>query len=173
MTVINGARDSGDLELLQEISEDPQGYIPRQDLGELDLSERSDRDKLRATLAAIEGEIRARQDALLKITESADYAFLEACWTDPGLMAHVAHGRSLALEAEIYELDQEASQIEPELPKLTGSGGGIDFQTSPGNQAPRQAALTCRRHRRRETIAGRRRVNSRGRSSQTYIRSGA
>jgi hypothetical protein len=127
MTVINGARDSGDLALLQEISENPEAYMQRQGWGTLNLSELGDGDNLRATLAAIEADIRARQDAIRQFRESADFVFSEACRMDPGLIARVAQDKSVALEAEIKELAQEAGQIEAEIRELTGTGSGIDF----------------------------------------------
>jgi DNA polymerase-3 subunit epsilon len=120
---INEARDSGNIALLRDIAEDPDGFIAREGWGALDIARDDQVEDFRKLYEAIEIEIVTRLDAIAKLRESPDYELMTMCRAKPEMLDRIAEDRTRALDAEIEKLAQEADRLHAEIRELTGELG--------------------------------------------------
>lgn len=122
---INEARDRGDIAVLREIANDPDGYIARNQWGRINISESDAHEDLLKLYRAIEIQIVERIEALQRLRESADYELMQRCRARPGLLDEVAEQQKRSLVSEIEHLEAEAKALNLEILELSGSDGGI------------------------------------------------
>jgi hypothetical protein len=116
---INRAKDTGDIELLHEIAEDPQGFILRQGWASLDFSDVEELTQLRRLHEALQKEIAAVTESLKQLRESPDYELCQLSEQKSGVLDELAAERTKQLEVEIAELEKQAEQLASEIKKLT------------------------------------------------------
>ncbi len=116
---INRAKDSGDIETLREIAEDPQGFILRQGWASLDFGDAEELTQLRRLHETLEKEIVIVAESLKRLRESPDYELCQLSDQKPGVLDELAAERTKQLEAEIAELEKQAEQLASEIKELT------------------------------------------------------
>ncbi len=121
MQEINQARDRGDIARLQEIADDPNGFLLRQGLGSLDLSDDAELAKLRQLYASLQAHILSTLAELERLRESGDYELYQLSRERPDFLQSVADQQAEELAAEIATLETEAAQLAEEIESLTGA----------------------------------------------------
>lgn len=122
---INEARDKGDIQVLREIANDPDGYIAKNQWGEINISDSDVHEDLLKLYRAIEIQIVERIEALQFLRESAEYELMQQCRSRPGLLDEVAEQQRRSVEVEIEQLEIEANELHTEIQELSGSDSDI------------------------------------------------
>ncbi len=117
---INRAKDSGDIETLREIAEDPHGFILRQGWASLDFSEEEELTQLRRLYETLQLEIIGVIETLGQLRESPEYELWQISEKKPGVLDELAAERAKALEKERAELEKEAERLAGEIEELAG-----------------------------------------------------
>jgi len=117
---INQAKESGDIELLREIAEDPHGFILRKGWANLDFSDKEELTQLRRLHETLQVEIQAVVKSLRQLRESPDYELCQLSEQKPGLLNELAGERARKLEMESEEFEKQADQLAKEIEKLSG-----------------------------------------------------
>ena len=118
--LINRAKEEGDLDALEEIAADPEGYARRRGLGELDLSDRTDAESLRRLWAALQAEILKVIEETEALRESPDHELAMLAEKNDSYLDLVADEQKETLQREIDELTAEADKLGREIEELTG-----------------------------------------------------
>jgi len=121
---INRAKDSGDIETLREIAEDPHGFILRQGWASLDFSEEAELTQLRRLYETLQLEIIGVIESLGQLRESPEYALWQISEKKAGVLDELAAERAKALEKERAELEKEAERLAGEIEELAGEAPG-------------------------------------------------
>jgi hypothetical protein len=116
---INRAKDSGDIETLREIAEDPQGFMLRQGWASLDFGDEKELAQLKRLHETLQNEIAAVTASLKQLRESPDYELCQHAEQKPGALDELAAERTKQLEVEIAELENQAEQLASQIKKLT------------------------------------------------------
>jgi DNA polymerase-3 subunit epsilon len=116
---INRAKDSGDIETLREIAEDPHGFILRQGWSSLDFSDVEELAQLRRLHETLQKEIATVTESLKQLRESPDYELCQLSEQRPGVLDELAAERKKQLEIENADLEKQADQLASEIKKLT------------------------------------------------------
>jgi DNA polymerase III epsilon subunit-like protein len=122
---INEARDTGDIDTLREIADDPDTYIAKQSWGRINLSREDKREDLRKLYVALELQIVERIEALGRLRQSPEYQLMTQCRAQVGLLDEVADSRRVALAEEIELLETEAAVLFEEILNLNGKASAI------------------------------------------------
>jgi DNA polymerase-3 subunit epsilon len=117
---INRAKDSGDIETLREIAEDPHGFILRQGWASLDFSEEAELTQLRRLYETLQLEIIGVIESLGQLRESPEYELWQISEKKPGVLDDLAAERAKVLEKERAELEKEAKRLAGEIEELAG-----------------------------------------------------
>jgi DNA polymerase-3 subunit epsilon len=117
---INRAKDSGDIETLREIAEDPHGFILRQGWASLDFSEEAELTQLRRLYETLQLEIIGVIESLGQLRESPEYELWQISEKKPGVLEELAAERAKVLEKERAELEKEADRLAAEIEELAG-----------------------------------------------------
>ncbi|HZL79780.1 MAG TPA: hypothetical protein VFC17_13165 [Candidatus Limnocylindrales bacterium] len=115
---INQAKDTGDIELLREIAEDPHGFILRQGWANLDFGDREELTQLRRLHETLLAEIKAVTESLKQLRASPDYELCQLAEQKPGVLDELAAERAKQLEIENAELEMQAEQLAKEIKTL-------------------------------------------------------
>src|SRR5664280_73901 len=115
---INQAKDTGDIELLREIAEDPHGFILRQGWANLDFGDREELTQLRRLHETLLAEIKAVTESLKQLRASPDYELCQIAEQKPGVLDELAAERAKQLEIENAELEMQAEQLAKEIKTL-------------------------------------------------------
>lgn len=119
ISVINDARETGNIDLLVEISKNPDAYIDKQGWTSIDLDVQSKSINLKKLYEAIEVEIVERIEALTELRGSPDYRVAMYCNGNSERLEEVAKQQIEALNEEISDLRQEAERLKNEIEELT------------------------------------------------------
>src|ERR1039458_4001130 len=117
---INQAKDTGDIELLREIAEDPHGFILRQGWANLDFSDQEELTQLRRLHETLEKEIAAVTESLKELRASPDYELCQLAEQKPGVLDELTAERVKQLELENAELELQAERLAKEIKQLGG-----------------------------------------------------
>ena len=117
---INKARDAGDIDVLRQIANDPQGFILRQGWATLDFSDAAELTHLRRLLDTLQIDIIALMELLNQLHESAEYELYRLSVTTPDILAEVASDQAKAIAAEIITLEAKAEKLAAAILELTG-----------------------------------------------------
>jgi DNA polymerase III epsilon subunit-like protein len=117
---INRAKDSGDIETLREIAEDPHGFILRQGWASLDFSEEAELTQLRRLYETLQLEIIGVIESLGQLRESPEYELWQISEKRPGVLDELAAERAKVLEKERAALEKEAERLAGEIKELAG-----------------------------------------------------
>lgn len=121
MQAVNQARDRGDIALLREIAQDPNGFLLRQGLSGLDFSDEAELAKLRQLYESLQARILDMLDAMQTLRESPGYELYQLSRQRPELVQEVAAQQAGEIDAEIAELEVQANALAEEIEGLTGA----------------------------------------------------
>ena len=117
---INDAMERGDIDLLEEIEADPEGFVRSQGWGRLDLSQSTDSEKLKELVASLQARIMEIIEAMNVLESSPDYELHIALEQDLEAFEELVAKQSAIVEEEIMELQAEADELGKEIKQLTG-----------------------------------------------------
>jgi DNA polymerase-3 subunit epsilon len=117
---INRAKDSGDIETLRQIAEDPHGFILRQGWANLDFSEEVELTQLRRLYETLQLEIITVIESLGQLRESPEYELCRISEKKPGVLEELAAERAKLLEKESAGLEKQANRLAQEIEELSG-----------------------------------------------------
>ena len=117
---INHAKDNGDIEMLREIAEDPEGFLFRKGWATLDFGDKEELTQLRRLYETLQAEIKVVAEALKQLRASPDYELCQLAEQKPGILDELAAERAKQLEIENAELEKEAERLAKEIKKLGG-----------------------------------------------------
>jgi DNA polymerase-3 subunit epsilon len=116
---INQAKDDGDIELLREIADDPQGFILRQGWSKLDFKDVEELAQLKRLHDTLQKEIAVVAESLKELRASPDYELCQLAEKKPGVLDELAAERVKQLELENAELEKQAELLAKEIKKLS------------------------------------------------------
>jgi len=116
---INAAKDSGDLETLRQIADDPAGYILRQGWAAIEFEDADELDQLQKLHTSLEAEILAVIEATGIMHESADYELHQIVERDPEVFDRIVQQQVAGVEQEVSTLKTEAERLEVEITELS------------------------------------------------------
>jgi DNA polymerase-3 subunit epsilon len=117
---INQAKDSGDIELLREIADDPHGFILRRGWGKLDFKDVEELAQLKKLAETLQKEIAAVTVSLKELRASPDYELCQLAEQKPGVLDELAAERVKQLELENAALEKQAELLAQEIKTLSG-----------------------------------------------------
>jgi DNA polymerase-3 subunit epsilon len=117
---INQAKDTGEIETLREIAEDPEGFLFRNGWATLDFSDQEELTQLRRLHETLQTEIAAVALSLKHLRASPDYELCQLAERKPGMLDELAGERTKQLEIENVELEMQAERLAKEIKKLSG-----------------------------------------------------
>ena len=120
ITVINEARDHSDIELLLEISEDPDAFIAKQGWEEIGIRDDVNAANLRKLYEEIELEIVSRIEALNLLRNTSDYHLLMYCRNNPDRLIEVSQQRIEVLNKQIRDYKVDSERLKNEIEEITG-----------------------------------------------------
>lgn len=115
MQAINQARDSSDIDMLRQISQDPNGYLMASGLDTLDLGDDNEISKLRVLYEKLLERIKSRIQALEQLRQSSDYELWKLSRDNPDFLETIASQQSAVIQTEIIALEAEADDIDEEI----------------------------------------------------------
>ena len=118
---INQAKDTGDIETLREIAEDPHGFMLRQDWATLDFKDVEELAQLKRLHETLQKEIAAVTESLKALRESPDYELCQIAEQKPGVLDELAAERVKQIEVENAELELQAEKLAKEIKRLGGA----------------------------------------------------
>jgi DNA polymerase-3 subunit epsilon len=119
-SAINRAKQSGDIETLREIAEDPHGFILRQGWESLDLSEEVEITQLRRLYETLQLEIIKVLESSTRLRESPDFDLCRISEKTPGVLDNLAAEKARMLAKESAELETQANRFAEEIAELSG-----------------------------------------------------
>jgi hypothetical protein len=119
---INQARDEGNIELLREIADDPDGFMLRQGWGALNLTEEVEIKALHKLYASLQLEILNLLEMLNQLRESPEHELLTLSQKKPQLIEEVAARQRKAISDEIAALNEVAARLRTEIDELSAAG---------------------------------------------------
>jgi DNA polymerase-3 subunit epsilon len=118
---INLAKDTGDVETLREIAEDPHGFMMRQGWAKLDFSDVEELAQLKRLHETLQKEIATVTESLNQLRESPDYELCQLSERKPGILNELAAERAKQIELENADLESQAEQLAKEIKRLGGT----------------------------------------------------
>lgn len=115
---INDARDAGNIELFEEIADDPNTFVKKQGWEQLDLKDDDDLASLRSLYGSLQIKIIELIEMITSLRGSSDYELAELSKDNPALLNEIAEEQKAALTAEIEELEKDAAQLQLEIDSL-------------------------------------------------------
>ena len=122
---INATKDSGDLETLRQIADDPHGFILRQGWMAIDLSDTDELEQLQKLFTSLETEIIAVIEATDALKESSDYELYQITEHEPEVFERVVGQQIAGLDTELTELKTEAERLKKEIVELCGEDAAV------------------------------------------------
>ena len=120
MQAINQARDGGDVDVLREIANDPEGFFGRQGWGSLDIDDDDDPDRLTRLHEGLRSQIITLLDGLNALHESPAFDMYLRIEATPEMLDEIVEEQGAILDEEIAALEAEARQLGTEIEELTG-----------------------------------------------------
>lgn len=117
---INAARDRGDIELLESIAKDPEGFIHRQGWASVTLDSGEGLRDLRSLFEHLQIRILELIDGLDDLRSCPDYELYEFAEKDATVMEQVVSVQRAEFESEINTLQAEADRLTAEIEELVG-----------------------------------------------------
>lgn len=118
---INQARDCGDLDLLREIADDPNGFLLRQGMAGLNFDDDNQVPRLRRLYESLQAQILETIENLDALRASSEYELYLSSTRNPDWLQENASIHAEALQDEITRLEQEAAELAEEVAGLTGA----------------------------------------------------
>jgi len=115
------ARDSGDIDKLREIANDPEAYATKIGIGRIDLSDEAELDKLRRLYESLQAQILEMLEALDELRSDPKYELTQLAARRPNYLQEIAEEYRTQLAAEVAELAREAEALAKAIEELTGT----------------------------------------------------
>ncbi len=122
---INAAKDSGDLETLRQIANDPAGYMLRQGWAAIDLNDTDELEQLQKLLNSLEAEILSVIEATDALKESDSYELSQVVEKDPEILDRVIGQQIEGINEEVAKLKAEAARLQREIAELSGDDAPV------------------------------------------------
>jgi DNA polymerase-3 subunit epsilon len=123
---INDARDKGDIERLREIVRDPEEFMAKMGLSQLNFANEQEVTGLEKLLNSLETMILSTLEALETLRKDPAYELHRLNERIPGFIGEAAKEQARRVETEIEALEEEASRLQREIAELNGgTGSGI------------------------------------------------
>ena len=117
---INAAKDSGDLETLRQIADDPMGYVMRHGWTAIDLGDTDELEQLKKLFNSLEAEIIAVIEATNALKDSPDYELYQMTEQKPEVFERVVEQQIAGIKEELTVLKTDAARLEREIEELSG-----------------------------------------------------
>ena len=117
-SLINAARDDGNLKLLQEIADDPMTFMRAQGWQDIDLSEESGLRELEKLYDTLQIEILQLIESFQLLRESSGYELSSLYRENPGIIETIAEEQKEQVQSEIARLQEEADELKEEIEEL-------------------------------------------------------
>ena len=127
MQAINQARDRGDVDVLHEVANDPEGYCERRGWGSLDIDDDDDPDRLAKLYEGLQAQIVTLLDSLNALHESPAFDMHQRIEAAPEVLDEIVEEQGATLDEEIAGLEAEARQLGTEIEELTGESCRVVF----------------------------------------------
>jgi dihydropteroate synthase len=118
---INTAKDSGDLETLRQIADDPAGYVMRHGWTAIDLGDTDEVEQLQKLFNSPEAEIIAVIEATDALKESPDYELYQITEQKPEVFERVVKQQIAGITEELTGLKTEAERLKRKIVELSGA----------------------------------------------------
>lgn len=117
-STINRAKEERDIRRLQQIANDPEGFVLRQGWTWSAFSDADEITSLPKVLGTLYAEIVDKLKALNGLRESPVYELYQLSSDRPGVLDEAAAGVAKAVSAEIAQLEAEAGKLKSEIVEL-------------------------------------------------------
>jgi DNA polymerase-3 subunit epsilon len=117
---INQAKDTGNIDALREIANDPEAFIHKQGWASVELADEKEIKALRRLLEMLQIKIVEVIEATNQLKESPDYELYTLSLRDPSILDTVSESQQQQIEAECSKLSEEAKEWEKQIEELTG-----------------------------------------------------
>jgi DNA polymerase III epsilon subunit-like protein len=119
--VINNAKDNGDVNLLQEIADNPEEFIQNQGWEPVEFNESHEIIQLQRLHRLLQLDIFAMIEALNRLHQSSDYELVQLVEKKPDFFDELVTKRTEKLDLEIRELVVKADKLAQEIEELNGT----------------------------------------------------
>jgi DNA polymerase-3 subunit epsilon len=120
-SVINRAKEDGNVDLLREIATDTAAFILRQGWTTLDFADEVELKSMRKLYAMLQREIVDILDTTNRLRESAEFELYSLSEERPELLEQVANDQINCIAAEIAKLELEAARLKDDIAELSGN----------------------------------------------------
>jgi len=120
MQEITTARDSGDIDRLREIANDPEAYARKIGIGQIDLSDESELEKLRRLYESLQVQILEMLEAINELRSDPKYELTQLAARRPDYLREIAEEYRKQIDAECITLAREAEALAQEIEEITG-----------------------------------------------------
>jgi DNA polymerase III epsilon subunit-like protein len=117
---INNARDRGDLEAMESIAKDPQGFIFRQGWTSVSFEADAGLIELRSLYQHLQIKVLEMIELLDSLKSSGELKIFEQIEVDDHALEGIIHAQRETLQLEIAELYLKAERLAKEVQELTG-----------------------------------------------------
>lgn len=115
MKLINQAKDSGAIDVLREIAQDPNQFLASHGYELISIIDESGIEGLRSLLKVLQDKILESQKLLDDLRSSSDYELWKLCEQDPDFLEVFAKEQQKDLESEIRNLEEESSLLAKQI----------------------------------------------------------
>jgi hypothetical protein len=120
IAAIHQARDSGDIERLREIAEDPPGFMLRHGWAKLDFGDVEELAQLRRLHETLQTEIAVVTESLKELRKSPDYKQRQLAKQKGSGLDKLTAKRAKRLEVENAKLELQAERLAKEIKRISG-----------------------------------------------------
>jgi hypothetical protein len=124
-SMINNAKENGDIEMLDEIADDPAAFMMREGLGEMDVTDDRTVGKLRRLWDYLQMVIIETIESINTLKESPSHELCELIEKKPETFDEIITEQSQKLEEECTSLEQEADALNDEIEELSDDDSGV------------------------------------------------
>lgn len=118
--LINRARDDCDIQRLREIADDPNGFLARMGLGEIDNAVEQTLDGLRDIYEGLQAQILELMGQLDELYDSDGWKLYQLSTQDDNWLDVATRSHEVEIKKQIEELQIQADQLAQEIAEITG-----------------------------------------------------
>ena len=122
---INTAKDSGDLETLRQIADDPLGYVLRQGWTAIEFGDSDELEQMQKLFNSLEAEIIVVIEATDALKESPAYELYQFTEREPEVLERVVEQHIEGINEELTRLKTDAERLKREIAELSGDEAAV------------------------------------------------
>ena len=122
---INTAKDSGDLETLRQIADDPLGYVLRQGWTAIEFGDSDELEQMQKLFNSLEAEIISVIEATDALKESPAYELYQFTEREPEVLERVVEQQIEGINEELTKLKTDAERLKKEITELSGDEASV------------------------------------------------